>query len=100
MALAWKAGWAQALVGSTPTLSAIFIFSTYMLDTVVEIKKRLDLVEIIGEHVPLKPAGANMKGLCPFHQERTPSFMVHKDRQTWHCFGCGEGGDLFTFVQK
>ncbi len=64
----------------------------FVSDSVAEIKKRLDLVEIIGEHVPLKPAGANMKGLCPFHQERTPSFMVHKDRQTWHCFGCFPAG--------
>src|SRR5579863_1972571 len=64
------------------------------------IKQKLDIVEEIGAVVPLKKSGKAFRGLCPFHGERTPSFYVLPDRSTWHCFGCGEGGDLFTFVQK
>ncbi|MBI2984921.1 MAG: DNA primase [Candidatus Kerfeldbacteria bacterium] len=67
---------------------------------VEEIKQRLDLVDFINEHVPLKPAGQNWKARCPFHNERTPSFMVSRERGTWHCFGCGRGGDIFTFLQE
>src|SRR5438067_11704571 len=65
-----------------------------------EIKARLDLAEIVGAAVPLKRSGRSMKGLCPFHAEKTPSFYVFPDSGTWKCFGCGEGGDIFTFVQK
>ncbi|NPV08042.1 MAG: DNA primase [Anaerolineae bacterium] len=66
-----------------------------------EVKQRVDIVEIISESVVLKKAGRHYKGLCPFHQERTPSFVVYPESQSWHCFGaCGEGGDVFTFVQK
>ncbi|HEY7452173.1 MAG TPA: DNA primase, partial [Candidatus Limnocylindria bacterium] len=68
--------------------------------SVAEIKSRLPVAEIVGETVTLKRAGSTMKGLCPFHTEKTPSFTVSPERESWHCFGCGEHGDIFTFVMK
>ena len=68
--------------------------------TIDEIKRRLDVVDIIGQTVQLKRAGKGFKGLCPFHGEKSPSFWVTPERGSWHCFGCGEGGDIFSFIQK
>lgn len=67
---------------------------------IAEIRSRLDIVSYIGRYVSLKPSGRNFLGLCPFHQEKTPSFNVNRERQFFHCFGCNEGGDIFTFVMK
>ena len=71
------------------------------MSVVDEIKQRLDIVEVISSYTTLKKAGRNYKGLCPFHAEKTPSFVVFPDTQSWHCFGaCGTGGDVFTFIER
>jgi DNA primase len=64
------------------------------------IKEKLDIVDIVGETVQLKKSGTTFKGLCPFHGEKTPSFTVTPARETWKCFGCGRGGDIFSFVME
>lgn len=72
-----------------------------MSDPVVqEIKDKLNIAEVIGEYLQLRRAGVNYKANCPFHNEKTPSFMVNPERNVWRCFGCNEGGDVFSFVQK
>lgn len=65
-----------------------------------EIKDRVDIVDIIGDYVQLNRAGSNFKGLCPFHNEKTPSFIVSRDKNNFHCFGCHEGGDAISFLMK
>jgi DNA primase len=65
-----------------------------------EVKSKLSVLEIVGEQVQLRKAGTTYKGLCPFHGEKTPSFVVTPGRESWHCFGCGEGGDIFSFVMR
>jgi DNA primase len=70
-------------------------------DFAYTVKQQADIVRIIGDYIKLKKAGAqNYSGLCPFHGEKTPSFSVHATRQFYHCFGCGESGDVFNFIQK
>jgi len=69
-------------------------------DLLEEIRNRCDIVDIISEYVHLKQAGKSFKGLCPFHGEKTPSFMVSPEKQLFHCFGCGEGGNVFNFLMK
>jgi len=71
-----------------------------MSGNVEQIKERLSIEEVVGAYVELKRAGSNSKGRCPFHAEKTPSFVVSPSRETYHCFGCGVGGDIFTFVQE
>ena len=69
-------------------------------DVINQIRDRVDIAEIVGQHVALTRAGQNLKGLCPFHQEKSPSFTVSSSRQIFHCFGCGAGGNVYTFLMK
>lgn len=72
-----------------------------MSSQIDEIKSRLDVAEVIGEYIQLRPAGSqSFKALCPFHNEKTPSFFVSRDKQIWHCFGCSLGGDIFEFIKR
>lgn len=69
-------------------------------DVIQEVKRHCDIVEVISDHVPLQKAGRNYKGLCPFHAEKTPSFIVNPERGIFYCFGCNTGGDVFGFLMK
>ncbi|MGH7204061.1 MAG: DNA primase [Candidatus Levyibacteriota bacterium] len=70
------------------------------MDEVSQIREKIDIVALISESVPLKKAGRNFKAPCPFHNEKSPSFVVSPERQIWHCFGCGKGGDVYTFLME
>ncbi|MCX6377159.1 MAG: CHC2 zinc finger domain-containing protein [Armatimonadetes bacterium] len=65
-----------------------------------EIRQRINILDVVSEYVALKRGGKSHKGLCPFHAEKTPSFTVSEEFQSWHCFGCGEHGDVFSFLMK
>src|SRR5438270_8861634 len=69
-------------------------------DVIAEIKQRTSVEDVVGETVKLARAGRNLKGLCPFHSEKTPSFVVYPNDGSYHCFGCGANGDAFTFLMK
>src|SRR6266566_5444387 len=70
------------------------------MDQVSQIREKIDIVSFISEFIPLKKAGRNFKANCPFHNEKTPSFVVSAERQIWHCFGCQKGGDVYTFLME
>lgn len=70
------------------------------MDQVAQIREKIDIVSFLSEFITLKKAGRNFKAVCPFHNEKSPSFMVSPERQVWHCFGCGKGGDIYTFLME
>src|ERR1700757_4906833 len=69
-------------------------------ETIEQVAAALNIVDVIGSYFPLKRAGVEFRALCPFHQEKTPSFYVNPGKQTFYCFGCGRGGSVFQFVQE
>lgn len=70
------------------------------MDQVTSVRDAIDVVSLLSEYISVKKAGRNFKALCPFHNEKSPSFVISPERQIWHCFGCGKGGDCFTFLME
>jgi DNA primase len=70
------------------------------MDQVTEIREKIDIVSFLADYMPLKKAGRNFKTTCPFHNEKTASLVISPERQIWHCFGCGKGGDVYTFLME
>jgi DNA primase len=98
--IGWKACWRRLSLASLQGANERKIEPVIPSETIEQIAAANDIVEVIGSYFPLKRAGANFKALCPFHQEKTPSFHVNPQRQTFHCFGCGVGGSAFRFVME
>src|SRR5260221_2271554 len=70
------------------------------MDQVTQVREKIDIVALLQGYLTLKKAGHNFKSLCPFHSDKTPSMVVSPERQIWHCFGCGKGGDCFSFLME
>jgi DNA primase len=70
------------------------------MSVIDEVKQKIDIIDIIGQHITLTKSGRTFRGLCPFHGEKHPSFYVYPEQQSWHCFGCNTGGDVFSFIMK
>ena len=94
------AGWVQPTENTNRRFLEQAVRGLISEQILEQIRQNNDVVEVIGSYFPLKHAGANFRALCPFHKEKTPSFNVNPQKQIWHCFGCGAGGDVFTFVMK
>src|SRR5690625_1657633 len=78
----------------------MFMFKQIPEDIIKSVRKSSDIVDVIGQYVQLKKQGRNFFGLCPFHNEETPSFSVTQEKQIFHCFGCKKGGNVFTFLME
>ena len=72
----------------------------YEEELIDEVREKNDIVDVISSYVSLKKRGSNYVGLCPFHNEKTPSFSVSRDKQMYYCFGCGQGGNVYTFLME
>src|SRR5699024_7924349 len=91
----------QWMMGVQATTTEVQVAGRIRTEDVAAVRERTSIIDVIADHVTLKPAGGgNMKGLCPFHDERTPSFNVTPSRGFWHCFGCGAGGDAISFLTQ
>ena len=79
---------------------AFSCYNSGIMDQVTEIREKIDIVSFLADYLPLKKAGRNFKTTCPFHNEKTASLVISPERQIWHCFGCGKGGDVYTFLME
>src|ERR1035437_3732492 len=79
---------------------AFSCYNSGIMDQVAEIREKIDIVSFLADYLPLKKAGRNFKTTCPFHNEKTASLVISPERQIWHCFGCGKGGDVYTFLME